>query len=82
MDGIIKRLTLAEMAERLNFTAKTFKKHVDERGIPHLRIGRSLRFDPVEVEAMFRVERTPATPVRRRVRVVNSAGRFAERLGL
>lgn len=79
----IKRLTLAEMAKRLNFTTKTLKKHVTERGIPHFKVGNSLRFDPAEVEAIFRVEATPSRPTaRKNPRTINGPGRFAERLGL
>lgn len=76
-----KRLTLAEMAKRLNVTPKTLRKAIREKRIAFFRIGKSMRFDPIEVEAFFRVEQAAKKPMVRKG-VVNSPGRFAERLGI
>lgn len=38
-------LTLAEMAKSLSVSPKTLKKYVVERSIPHIAVGRSMRFD-------------------------------------
>ena len=77
-----QRLTLTAMAKRLNFTPKTFKKYVTSLRIPHLKFGNTLRFDPVEVEARFRVVPDTPKPIIRRKPATNTPGRFAERLGL
>ena len=45
-----KKLTLKEMAERLNTTPKTLRKYVKEKNLPCLRIGRVYRFDAALVE--------------------------------
>ena len=38
-------LTLQEVAEYLKVSAKTVRRLVDRRGLPHIRFGRVLRFD-------------------------------------
>lgn len=45
-----QKLTLNEMAERLKISPKTLKKYVTEYQIPHIGIGRLMRFDGVKVE--------------------------------
>jgi excisionase family DNA binding protein len=45
-----QKLTLNEMADRLKVTPKTLKKYVFEYQIPHIGIGRLMRFDAVKVE--------------------------------
>lgn len=77
-----QRLTLPEMAKRLNFSPKTFRKYVATLRIPHFMVGKAMRFDPVEVEAQFRVVPSTPKPIARRTRAKNTHGRFAERLGI
>jgi excisionase family DNA binding protein len=55
------RLTLEQMAERLQTSAKTFSKDVKEKGIPFYPVGKRMRFDPYEVEAYLRTTETPVT---------------------
>jgi hypothetical protein len=78
-------LTLSEMAAKLNRTAKTFKRHVDALGIPHVRLGSSLMFDPVAVlnhlAAQREAKREKRSVGRRTVKKAPSS-RFAERLGI
>ena len=47
------KLTLAEIAAQYRKTPKTFSRHVAKLGIPHDLIGRSMLFNPAEVEAHF-----------------------------
>lgn len=49
-----KLLTLKEMAHRLNRCERTFRKYVDEYGIPHIRLGRDLLFNHLEVESFLK----------------------------
>ena len=44
------RITLKEMAQRLNRCPKTFRKYVVEYQIPHICLGRDMLFNAVEVE--------------------------------
>ena len=44
------RITLREMAQRLNRCPKTFRKYVIEYQIPHICLGRDMLFNAVEVE--------------------------------
>ena len=44
------RITLKEMAQRLNRCPKTFRKYVTEYQIPHICLGRDMLFNAVEVE--------------------------------
>ena len=45
-----KRITLKEMAQRINRCPKTFRKYVIEYKIPHICLGRDMLFDAAEVE--------------------------------
>ena len=45
-----KRITLKEMAQKLNRCPKTFRKYVVEYQIPHILLGRDMLFDAAEVE--------------------------------
>jgi hypothetical protein len=56
------KLTLSQMAERYNKTAKTFRKHVIDLGIPHERLGRSMYFDPNVVSAYLLVTEKEEKP--------------------
>ena len=44
------RITLKEMAQKLNRCPKTFRKYVVEYQIPHICLGRDMLFDTTEVE--------------------------------
>ncbi len=44
------RITLKEMAQRLNRCPKTFRKYVIEYKIPHICLGRDMLFNAHEVE--------------------------------
>jgi excisionase family DNA binding protein len=44
------RITLKEMAQRLNRCPKTFRKYVIEYQIPHICLGRDMLFNAAEVE--------------------------------
>ncbi len=44
------RITLKEMAQRLNRCPKTFRKYVIEYQIPHICLGRDMLFNALEVE--------------------------------
>jgi len=46
-----KRITIKEMAQRLNRCEKTFRKYVIEYKIPHIRLGRDMLFNADEVES-------------------------------
>lgn len=84
-----KRLTLAEMSERLNFkTSRTFKNYVVNLGIPHFGIGRNMRFDAERVEKFLETIRQPARPSnvlpmpRKKRKVVHTKSKFAEAAGI
>lgn len=44
------RITLKEMAQKLNRCPKTFRKYVVEYQIPHICLGRDMLFNAAEVE--------------------------------
>lgn len=55
-------MTLKEIASKYDRTPKTFRKYVLELGIPHVRLGRSMIFDPGKVERFL--EGKTLSPVR------------------
>ncbi|OBB21110.1 hypothetical protein A5761_03105 [Mycolicibacterium setense] len=50
----LRRLTTADLAERLNRTQQTIRAWVNEDGLPAHRVKGRLQYDPVEVEAWLR----------------------------
>lgn len=44
-------LTISQMADRLGVSAKVFRAEVRRKQIPHIQIGKRMRFDPERVEA-------------------------------
>jgi excisionase family DNA binding protein len=46
-------LTAAELAQLLGISPRTLRRHVKSGAIPALRVGRLLRFDPVQIESFF-----------------------------
>jgi excisionase family DNA binding protein len=49
-----KLVTLKEMAEILNRCPKTFRKYVEKYNIPHIRLGRDMLFNALEVVTFLR----------------------------
>lgn len=47
------RFTLKQMADRLEVKPRTFARDVRDKGIPHIVVGKRMRFDPVTVEAFL-----------------------------
>lgn len=48
-----------DMARRLKVTPRTVQRWCRERRVPHVRVGRGIRFTPqqvVEIESAYRVE--------------------------
>lgn len=71
------------MAERLGVSVKTFSKDVKRKRIPHLMVGRSMRFDPVRVEAALLTIAADAKPILRGiVRRPAKSDKYAKALGL
>lgn len=46
-------LTGAELAELLGISGRTLRRHVASGAIPAIRLGRLLRFDPIQIESFF-----------------------------
>lgn len=89
------RLTLNEMAQRLNRCPKTFRKYIVEYRIPHIRLGRDMLFDANEVEnflshltminqaAVHKNQRSAAGKVKTKLHTKNKTNnRYASLLGL
>lgn len=78
-------LTLAEMAAHLSISAKTLKKHILAKQIPHYQIGRSMRLDPVVVMPYFQHTEPPRNVVEFRPvkhQKSKTKSRFAQMVGL
>ena len=52
-------LTMDQLAERLGVTRRHVRRLVDERRVPFLRVGRFIRFDPVEIAEWLDSTRVP-----------------------
>lgn len=48
-DALPELMTMDQLAERLGVTRRHVRRLVDERRVPFLRVGRFIRFDPVEI---------------------------------
>ena len=55
-------LDVAGVAEELSTSVRHVRRLVHERRIPVVRVGRLLRFDPVDIEAWLDEHRTSAEP--------------------
>lgn len=55
-------LDIAALAERLRIKRSTIYAWAEQGSIPHLKLGRLIRFDPDEIEAWLRAHRRDATP--------------------
>lgn len=53
-------LTVQELAERLNTTERQCRRLVHERRIPHLHVGRKLRFDWSAIDAWLEAQAVEA----------------------
>lgn len=51
---------VATLAEHLGLTERTIRRKVAQGEIPHYKIGNSIRFDPVEIEAWLKACRVSA----------------------
>ena len=77
-------LTLSQMADYLQMSAKTFSRDVREKDIPFHSRGKRKRFDPDEVQKHLKnwtakQRRLKASPARGAL--IEGKGRFAEALG-
>lgn len=85
-----KKLTLKQMAERLNRCERTFKKYVIEYRVPHIKLGRDMLFNPIEVETYLKnltfaeIEKHPLSKLKSQPKVESSfkGNRFAALLNL
>lgn len=80
----MQKLTLSQMSARLKICSRTLSAQIKLLNIPHIRIGRSYRFDAERVELFLEtVDLEPSKPVRRKVlRSQRLESKYAERLGL
>jgi excisionase family DNA binding protein len=46
-------LTIEEAAERLNVDVQWLRRHVSQRTVRHYKLGRHLRFDPADLDALI-----------------------------
>jgi excisionase family DNA binding protein len=56
-------LTIQEVAERLNLKPSTLYAWAAQGTIPHLKLGRLLRFDPDEIDAWLHDRRRHPPPI-------------------
>ena len=57
-------LTIQDVAQLLQIKPSTLYAWAEQGAIPHLKLGRLLRFDPDEIEAWLLTQRREATPER------------------
>jgi excisionase family DNA binding protein len=55
-------LDIAAAAERLSTSVRHVRRLVQERRIPVVRVGRLVRFDPVDIDAWLDAHRSSAEP--------------------
>jgi excisionase family DNA binding protein len=55
-------LDIAALAERLQIKRSTLYAWTEQGSIPHLKLGRLIRFDPDEIEAWLQSHRREPTP--------------------
>jgi excisionase family DNA binding protein len=46
-------LTISQVAKRLGLSYQTIKRMVDKRDIPVIKVGRSVRIDPLDLDKMI-----------------------------
>ena len=57
-------LTITELAARLNMKSSTLYAWAAQGRLPHLKLGKILRFDPDEIEAWLQQHRRESLPER------------------
>ena len=55
-------MTIPQLAERLGVGPRFVRRLVYERTIPVVKVGRLVRFDPVEVDRWIEARRRPIEP--------------------
>lgn len=50
-DALPRLLTIEQLADHLGSTPRHVRRLVAERRVPYLKVGRFVRFDPVEIAA-------------------------------
>jgi len=50
-NGLPHLIDVATLAEHLGLTERTIRRKVAQGEIPHYKLGNSIRFDPVEIQA-------------------------------
>lgn len=50
-DGLPHLIDVATLAEHLGLTERTIRRRVAQGEIPYYKLGNSIRFDPVEIQA-------------------------------
>lgn len=50
-DTLTRLLTIEQLADHLGSTPRHVRRLVAERRVPYLKVGRFVRFDPVEIAA-------------------------------
>ena len=55
-------LDITSLAERLGIKRSTLYAWAEQGDIPHLNLGRLLRFDPEEIDAWLQAHRRDGTP--------------------
>ena len=53
-NGLPHLIDVATLAVHLGLTERTIRRKVAQGEIPHYKIGNSIRFDPVEIEAWLK----------------------------
>jgi excisionase family DNA binding protein len=57
-------LTIEQLAAHLGVTPRHIRRLIAERRIPHLKVGRFVRFDPADVSTWLRGTTRPAGGLR------------------
>ena len=53
-------IDVATLAEHLGLTERTIRRKVAQREIPYYKLGNSIRFDPVDIQASLEASRVAA----------------------
>jgi len=58
-DTLPQLLTIDQLAERLGVSIRHIRRLIAERGVPYLKVGWFIRFDPAEISAWLDGARHP-----------------------
>ena len=61
-NGLPHLIDVATLAEHLGLTERTIRRKVAQRELPYYKLGNSIRFDPVEIQASLEASRVAALP--------------------